>query len=156
MVPKVDCVGAPLKQRKGRFIERSESESLIEENTKRYYLNKDLYRKRQAMVEHQFVIIKRQWGFYYPLLTTKSKVETEFAIIFTCFNLRRSISILGAAEVRRRMKEAFCFAYRVLRSILSYFKSIFLSSKKTPLYFRNNLNPYKGRYAPFWVSYNSE
>ena len=111
---KLDCVGAPLKQRKGRFIERSASESFIEENTERYYLNKDLYRKRQATVEHQFGIIKRQWGFDYTLLRTKPKVEAEFAIIFTCFNLRRSISILGAVEVMRRMREAFCFVNGLL------------------------------------------
>ena len=49
---KIDCVGAPLKQRKGRFIERSESESYIEENTERYHLNKELYQKRRASIWH--------------------------------------------------------------------------------------------------------
>ena len=81
---KIDCVGVPLKQRKGRFIERSESESYIEENSERYQLNKELYQKRQATVEHRFGIIKRQWGFDYTLLKTKKKVEAEIAIIFTC------------------------------------------------------------------------
>ena len=116
---KIDCVGAPLKQRKGRFIERSESENFIEENTERYRFHKQLYQKRQATIEHQFGIIKRQWGFDYTLLKTKKKVEAEFAIIFTCFNIRRSVSILGVPELIKRLKTAFAFIIAFLVSILS-------------------------------------
>jgi len=117
---KIDCVGSPLKQRKGRLIERSESESFIEENTERYHLNKELYRKRQATVEHQFGIIKRGWGFDFTLLKTKEKVEGEFAIIFTCFNLRRSVSILGIAELIKRLKTAFLILKTTFALILSF------------------------------------
>jgi transposase len=124
---KIDCVGAPLKQRKGRFIERSESESYVEENTERYQLNKELYQKRQATVEHQYGIIKRQWGFDYTLLKTKKKVEAEFAIIFTCYNLRRSMSILGIPELIKRLKAAFAFVNVLLEAILSIFKTTSLS-----------------------------
>ena len=99
-------MGSPLKQRRGRIIERSESENYIEKNRERYQLNKELYRKRQATVEHQFGIIKRQWGYDYTLLKTKKKVEGEFAIIFTCYNLRRSVSILGVKELIERLREA--------------------------------------------------
>ena len=122
---KIDCVGAPLKQRRGRFIDRSESESYIEENTERYQLNKELYQKRQATVEHQFGIIKRQWGFDYTLLKTKKKVEAEFAIIFTCFNLRRSISILGISELIKRLKDAFSFVITFFTVILIHSKPFF-------------------------------
>jgi len=132
---KEDCVGAPLKQRKGRLIERSESESFIEENTERYHLNKELYRKRQATVEHQFGIIKRQWGFDYTLLKTKQKVEAEFAIIFTCFNLRRSVSILGIPELIKRLKTAFTFVITLLQLILSSSKPFFHISKNNHLTF---------------------
>ena len=126
---KLDCVGAPLKQRKGRFIERSESESFIEGNTERYRLNKELYQKRQATVEHQFGIIKRQWGFDYTLLKTKKKVEAEFAIIFTCFNLRRSVSIIGVPELIKRLKAAFLFTIPFLTSILSCSMPFFQNPK---------------------------
>ena len=122
---KLDCVGAPLKQRKGRFIDRSESESYVEENIERYKLNKELYRKRQATVEHQFGIIKRQWGFDHTLLKTKKKVEAEFAIIFTCYNLRRSISILGVTELIKRLKAAFSFVILLLSPILTHPKPFF-------------------------------
>ena len=126
---KIDCVGAPLKQRKGRFIERSESENFIEQNTERYKLNKELYRKRQATVEHQFGIIKRQWGFDYTLLKTKKKVEAEFAIIFTCFNLRRSVSILGVQELIKRLKAAFRFTIASVSFILTSSKQLFYFQK---------------------------
>ena len=134
---KQDCVGAPLKQRKGRFIERSESENFIEENTERYQLNKELYRKRQATVEHQFGIIKRQWGFDYTLLKTKEKVEAEFAIIFTCFNLRRSVSILGIPELIKRLKTAFAFVIVLLWFILTDSKPFFNFRKNNTLTFFN-------------------
>lgn len=122
---KQDCVGAPLKQRRGRTIERSDSETYIEQNTERYQLNKELYRKRQATVEHQFGIIKRQWGFDYTLLKTMKKVEAEFAIIFTCYNLRRSVSILGVPELIKRLKTAFYFVIVLLQPILSNSKPSF-------------------------------
>ena len=116
---KIDCVGSPLQQKKGRLIERSASESYIEENTERYHLNKELYRNRQAIVEHQFGIIKRQWGFDYTLLKTKKKVEGEFSIIFTCYNLRRSVSLLGIAELIERLKVAFPSLKIILTPFLS-------------------------------------
>lgn len=43
---------------------------LIEEDKKRWRDNLDLYRKRQAMVEHPFGTIKRQWDVYY-IMTKK-------------------------------------------------------------------------------------
>ncbi|MFK7775879.1 MAG: IS1182 family transposase [Saprospiraceae bacterium] len=135
---KIDCVGAPLKQRRGRFIDRSESESYVEENTERYHLNKALYQKRQATVEHQFGIIKRQWGFDYTLLKTKKKVTGEFAIIFTCFNLRRSMSILGIAELVKRLKAAFLFVNVMLWQILKNSKPSFQIIKNNHFTFSKN------------------
>jgi len=135
---KLDCVGAPLKQRKGRSIERSESESYVEENTERYHLNKELYRKRQATVEHQFGIIKRQWGFDYTLLKTKKKVEAEFAIIFTCYNLRRSVSIFGIPELIKRLKTAFCFVNVLLRGVISVFNQSYQINNNTTFTFCEN------------------
>lgn len=135
---KIDCVGAPLKQRKGRFIERSESESYVEENTERYHLNKELYQKRQATVEHQFGIIKRQWGFDYTLLKTKKKVDGEFAIIFTCFNLRRSVSILGIQELIKRLKVVFLFVNVMLGMILSQLACFFQKPKNHLFTFSKN------------------
>ena len=137
---KEDCVGSPLKQRRGRIIERSESENYIEENRERYQLNKELYRKRQATVEHQFGIIKRQWGYDYTLLKTKKKVEGEFAIIFTCYNLRRSVSILGVKELIERLREALVLKIALLTCILASFKDLnYFGKTKQVIFVKNNV-----------------
>ena len=133
---KLDCVGAPLKQRKGRFIDRSESEPFIQENTERYQVNKELYQKRQATIEHQFGIIKRQWGFDYTLLKTKKKVEAEFALIFTCYNIRRSVSLLGVKELIKRLRIAFILVITYLKAILTIYKTLFYFYKNKHFTFR--------------------
>ena len=53
------------KNKAGRLIERSEHMDLIEANKKRLNEQMELYRKRQAIVEHPYGVIKRQWDFYY-------------------------------------------------------------------------------------------
>lgn len=70
------CLSCPLFNRcttnkKGRLIERSEHMNLIDANKKRLNENMELYRRRQAIVEHPFGVIKRQWDFYY-IMTKKS------------------------------------------------------------------------------------
>ncbi len=44
---------------------------LIEANKKRLNEQMELYRKRQAIVEHPYGVIKRQWDFYY-IMTKKN------------------------------------------------------------------------------------
>jgi hypothetical protein len=65
------------KNKSGRFIERSEHMDLIDENKKRITENLDLYRKRQAIVEHPYGIIKRQWGFYYIMTKKPSNTQQQ-------------------------------------------------------------------------------
>ena len=69
-------------------------------------LYKEEYRRRQAMVEHPFGTIKRGWGFGYTLLKGKDKVGIEFSIIFLCYNLRRTITILGINGLKQALKSA--------------------------------------------------
>jgi len=104
---KEACAGpSNLKRSKGRHIERSEYEDYVEQNIERVKLNKALYRQRQAIVEHPFGTIKRAWGYTYTLLRGKEKVSAEMALIFTCYNLRRSMSIFGVKDLIERLKEA--------------------------------------------------
>jgi hypothetical protein len=65
----------------------------------------DLYRQRQAIVEHPFGTIKRGWGYSYTLLKGLRKVNGEMALIFLCYNLRRSLSILGLAPLVEQLKK---------------------------------------------------
>ncbi|MFT5168455.1 MAG: hypothetical protein ACI8P3_003698 [Saprospiraceae bacterium] len=132
---RMKCAGpANLLNSKGRYIERNEYEEYIEENIERVKLNKELYRKRQAIVEHPFGTIKRQWGYDYTLLKTIPKVRGEFALIFTVYNLRRAITIMGVEKLLERFKELtalikhlYCSYFKLFSTIV--FKSDLLGAK---------------------------
>lgn len=116
---KEQCISEKtIENRHGRTIERSEYENYIERNKERVEKNKDLYKRRQSIVEHPFGTIKRQWGYNYTLLKGKEKVQGEIDLIFTCYNLRRLISILGVKEIIKRLKSQmlsdFCLFYSMV------------------------------------------
>ena len=73
--------------------------------------NYQTYKRRQAIVEHPYGIIKRQWGFYY-IMTKKGKkrASADVGLIFTAFNLRRILNILDQNLLKKFLKElAFLF-----------------------------------------------
>ncbi len=94
------------RNKSGRFIERSEHMDLIDANKKRIQQNMEIYRKRQAIVEHPFGIIKRQWDFYY-IMTKKSMkhASADVGLIFTAYNLRRIFNILDQNTLKKYLKE---------------------------------------------------
>jgi len=114
------------RNKSGRFIERSEHMDLIDANRKRYAKNMDTYRKRQAIVEHPFGIIKRQWDFYY-IMTKKSmnSASADVGLIFTCYNLRRIFNLVDQNELKKYLKE-LDFYFLVLRSNFKRFYCTFL------------------------------
>ena len=88
----------------GREIDRSEYADAVEENTKRYKANKELYRKRQEINEHIFGTIKRQWGYNHTNLKGLEKVNGEMALIMTVYNMKRTINILGMEKLLKKIK----------------------------------------------------
>ena len=88
----------------GWMIERSEYQEVIEENSDRVMANPDYYRIRQQITEHQFGTIKRQWNFTHTLLKGKDAVLSEVHLVFMIYNLRRSLSILGRDELKKRLR----------------------------------------------------
>jgi len=103
------CCTCPFKKScttsKYRKIDRSEYQEIIDENNKRVDENRDLYKRRPLISEHVFGTFKRSWGYTYTLVKGLEKVNGEMAIIFTMYNLRRAISILGIDELKRRLTE---------------------------------------------------
>lgn len=94
------------KNKSGRFIERSEHMDLIDANKKRISENLELYRKRQAIVEHPYGVIKRQWGFYYIMTKKTIKHATaDVGMVFTAYNLRRIFNIVDKNELLKYLKE---------------------------------------------------
>lgn len=81
--------------KKGRLIERPENAELVEANRKRMENHKELYRRRQAIVEHPYGVIKRNWGFSYVL--TKRGIErasSDVGLMFLAYNLRRLFNLM--------------------------------------------------------------
>lgn len=79
----------------GRVIHRNENAHLVEANKKRIAENPELYKRRQAIIEHPFGTIKRQWGFDH-VMTKKHlhRAEADVGLIFTAYNLKRLLNIL--------------------------------------------------------------
>ena len=107
----MQCSSCPVKhlcttaKKGGRAIERSTYQDAINANNKRVDENQAAYKKRQQIIEHPFGTIKRTWGYSYTLLKGIEKVNTEMAIIFTMYNFRRTITILGFTEMINRLKK---------------------------------------------------
>jgi hypothetical protein len=56
------------------------------------------------IIEHIFGTVKRKWGFNYTDLRGLPKVNGEFALIMTVYNLKRSINILGTQDLLQKIK----------------------------------------------------
>ena len=102
------------KAKYGKAIQRSEYQELIDDNKIRVENNKEYYRQRQAIVEHPYGTIKRQWGFSYIMTKkTKQRAEADVGLVFTAYNLRRLMSIMGT-EVLIEYLEYFVFSISYL------------------------------------------
>lgn len=109
------------KNKSGRLIERSEHMDLIEANKKRINEQIERYRKRQAIVEHPYGVIKRQWDFYY-IMTKKTirHATADVGMIFTAYNLRRIFNLVDKNELKEHLKGLFLSLLDIIRP----FKSI--------------------------------
>jgi len=116
------------KAKYGKAIQRSEFTEYIEQNKERIKNNKELYRKRQAIVEHPYGTIKRQWGFSY-ILTKKgiNRASADVGFMFIAYNLRRIINILGQDMFKKYLSVLVYY-------ILSIFAQIRLILKRSAEY----------------------
>jgi transposase len=94
------CRKCPLRSRctrsqKERLIQRSEYADYYEANRANVKEKEHLYKRRQAIVEHPYGTIKRQWGFSY-ILTKKgmNRASSDVGFMFIAYNLRRIVNIL--------------------------------------------------------------
>ena len=121
------------KAKYGKAIQRSEYQELIEDNKQRITANEDYYRQRQAIVEHPYGTVKRQWGFSY-ILTKKyiKRAEADVGLMFTAYNFRRLINMIGFEALKSYLQEvlAIFFAYILLhRSQIKRFKPLSIFSR---------------------------
>ena len=118
---KTLCTANP----RGRLMERSKYAGAAEQNKKRTETEKEKYLLRQQIVEHPFGIIKRQWGYDHVLMKGKQKNEAEFGLIFSAFNLRRIISILGINGLKKRLRGTFFNFYILYHAISVHVRKYF-------------------------------
>ena len=118
---KCPFVNQCTRNKNGRILERSEFADLIHANKLRMDMNKKQYLRRQAIVEHPYGIIKRQWGFSY-IMTKKSmkRASADVGLIFVVYNLRRIMNILGQNKLKAYLKALIL----VFCSVQAYFKAI--------------------------------
>lgn len=96
------CTG---RAKGGREIERSQYQDAVDRNNERVRKQKDLYLKRQAIVEHPFGTMKRSWGYSFTLLKGLQKVDGEMNLIALVYNLRRALSIMGSNRLLKALKK---------------------------------------------------
>lgn len=102
------------KNKEGRLIERSEHAPYIEQNRLNIAANTKTYKQRQAIVEHPYGIIKRQWGFYY-IMTKRGikRASADVGLMFTAFNLRRMMNIIDKKLFKKFLKELALFVLKI-------------------------------------------
>jgi hypothetical protein len=115
-----DCT----KNKQGRIIERTEYQDVIDENRERVWGNKDYYKLRQQVAEHQFGIFKRQWGFSFTLVKGKVHVMSEVNLLMMAYNLSRMIAILGLKELKNRLGRFLAFIFRYAKLYETHFLTI--------------------------------
>jgi transposase len=93
------------KAKGGKAIQRSEFHEYIQHNKEKVELNKAIYKRRQAIVEHPYGTIKRQWGFSY-IMTKRSikRASADVGFMMTAYNLRRILNILGTERLRQYLE----------------------------------------------------
>ena len=82
-------------KQKFREIYRSPYQDTLDIVDDRTQNGKELYRKRQEIVEHPFGTIKAVWGYKQFLCRGKEKVTAETALACLAYNFRRVFNISG-------------------------------------------------------------
>jgi transposase len=124
----------------GRMVQRSEFASYTEQNKLNILQKQHIYKNRKAIVEHPFGTIKRQWGFHY-ILTKKGKkrASADVGLMFTAYNLRRIINIIGQENFKEYLKKVL---FAVFSSCKSLWRRIMKLHRLEPEY-RNNFRGLK-------------
>jgi transposase len=114
------CRKCPLRSqctrsKKERLIQRSEYAEYYERNRINIQDKEHLYKRRQAIVEHPYGTIKRQWGFNY-ILTKKgiARASSDVGFMFIAYNLRRIGNILTLEVLKKYLKAVASMYFDIL------------------------------------------
>ncbi|MDO8899244.1 MAG: IS1182 family transposase [Bacteroidales bacterium] len=144
-----DCKTCPVRElcttsvKNGKIVQRNKYVEYIEANKIRILQNQNYYRRRQAIVEHPYGTIKRQWGFNY-IMTKKSiqRASADVGLVFTAYNLRRILNIIGKEVLRRFVFGFFLF----LTSFLASLEQFWRTHQKRPYFLLEKLPSLQSKY----------
>ena len=77
------------------------------QNSKKRNYNADKIARQIAYIDEELEDYEETVVYDHTLLKGKEKVSADFALIFTAYNLRRAMSILGIKELLKRLKGIF-------------------------------------------------
>lgn len=124
---------------RGRVIERNEYAAYIEQNRRNVEKNEHFYKRRQAIVEHPYGTLKRQWGYSYILTKQgKQRASADVGLMFIAYNLRRIINILGQQAFRKYLRMLVLSLLRIfclLRLEIAEYEARLFFRKKVPIKF---------------------
>jgi len=90
-----------------RTVTRSQYSAIYAEADRVFEENKELYKRRQQIVEHPFGTVKHAMGGGYFLLRTRRKVRCEVALLFLGYDLKRALKIVGFQGLMDRLETLF-------------------------------------------------
>ncbi|MCK5777011.1 MAG: IS1182 family transposase [Bacteroidales bacterium] len=117
------CKGCELREKcttskSKRLIERHEYAEALERNKRAQEERPEIYKQRQAIVEHPFGTIKRQWGFDHIMTKiTIERASADVGLIFTAYSLRRIFNILGFSLLQDYLKNLVLFINAIIYAI---------------------------------------
>jgi hypothetical protein len=135
-----NCKDCPVKNlctkaKYQKIIERHQFADALEANQENIDKNPHIYAQRQALVEHPFGTMKRQWGFDH-IMTKKSikRAATDVGFIFIAYNLTRLMNLIGINKLMETSisKCLFCLKYSQCSLYKHIFKSLNLFSSLLP------------------------
>jgi len=127
------CQTCPVKllctlAKNGKIIQRSEYQDAVDKNKENILANPGLYKKRQAIVEHPFGTIKRQWGFDHIMTKkTKARASADVGFIFIAYNLKRIINIIGKNQLMAYLGAYLALYIPVTKKIKREISLLYLS-----------------------------
>jgi hypothetical protein len=133
------------RSKTARLIHRSEFAEYYEVNRINFKEKEHLYKRRQAIVEHPYSTLKRQWGFSY-ILTKKgiSRASADVGFMFIAYNLRRIGNILSPnvlKEYLRILVSLFFSKIHLSRLKNSHFRTTFFRLSVWDIKFPRSLVP---------------
>jgi len=139
---KQTCDSCPIRAKcmtgkEGRAVTRYTDEKWVEAYRKKVQSprNKALLRRRKAIVEHVFGVLKCWMGKIPLLLRGRKKVQTEINLYTTAYNLKRLIKLFGfdgvTSMIMAKWKDNLAF-FASLASIFDLLFPRIVSIRKTP------------------------